>query len=525
MPIREGVWLLGLLATLALPAKSAAEPVTGNISPSAIEIDGNLYPSTTPGMVDWVKDSSANTDTGSLTNSIATGIMPNVTGVSGGKGHWNGVRIVDGIGGAENDIFLNGGKENDTTTWNVGPGSVGSSKYDIAQAYLANNQASLFFGMERSGNNGSTAFDFEFNQAGPNAAKPYIPTRTAGDVLFTFELSGSGSSGSATPHYFVWNASSSNYVEKIPAPASLVSAINNADTPAAPWGYVDSKGNWSTGNIPRFEFAEASVKLADAFPNFSPCGNSQAYVEVRTRSSATATSDLKDTTRIFLFRFGGPVASVSLGSDCAGELLFDGSGSKDSSGGTNLTYSWNFTAPSGVTLSGSGITGPDGTGVYHSSLVAGTVQVALPAGATSAAITASLAVAESATCSASSGDVSYTVYAPLSVAITNKAMTGSTLTVTLTASADPGATFQWQRMDANSNYVNIAGATNSTLAYSSFEADATPSIVDFDLAGDAYQGQLYQVQIRVGAQRAQNGVTCGVNSAPILLKKLIGVDP
>ena len=47
----------------------------------------------------------------------------------------------------------------------------------------------------------------------------------------------------------------------------------------------------------------------------------------------------------------------------------------------------------------------------------------------------------------------------------------------------------------------------------------------FDLAGDAYQGQLYQVQVRVSAQRAQNGVTCGVNSAPILLKKLIGVDP
>ena len=33
-------------------------------------------------------------------------------------------------------------------------------------------------------------------------------------------------------------------------------------------------------------------------------------------------------------------------------------------------------------------------------------------------------------------------------------------------------------------YADTGAATNSTLAYSSFEADATPSVVDFDLAGD-----------------------------------------
>ncbi|PYJ03200.1 MAG: hypothetical protein DME25_12955, partial [Verrucomicrobia bacterium] len=237
---RGAFLLLGVLASLALAGRSVAQVVSGNISPNSLEIDlpsANLQPSGAAGFVDWIKDSLPNTDTPSLVNSIATGIAPGVTGATGGKGHWNGVRIVDGIAGNDADIFLNGGKENDTTTWNVGPGTVGSSKYDITQAYLANNQTTLYFGMERRGNNGTTAFDFEFNQVGPAGGSSYIPTRTIGDVLFTFELNGSGSSGSATPHYFIWNGSM--YAEQIPAPSSLVSSINNADTPAAPWGFVD----------------------------------------------------------------------------------------------------------------------------------------------------------------------------------------------------------------------------------------------------------------------------------------------
>ena len=47
--------------------------------------------------------------------------------------------------------------------------------------------ADLFFGMERSGNNGTTAFDFEFNRNAP--VSTYVPSRSVGDVLFTFEMS------------------------------------------------------------------------------------------------------------------------------------------------------------------------------------------------------------------------------------------------------------------------------------------------------------------------------------------------
>jgi hypothetical protein len=293
--------------------------VGGNIDPLSIEIDtpsANLYPggpsancSAFPSTItDWVKDCQPNTDPPSLVDSIATGINttvgPNQTGAVK-TGHWNGVRIVDGIAGNDRDIFLTGGKENDTSTWNVGPGTVGSSKYDITQAYLANNSSNIYFGMERRGNNGSTAFDFEFNQNG--AAGGYVPTRTVGDVLFTFEMQGSGGSGSAVPHYFTWNGSA--YIEQSPPPAGLVSSINQAAIPAAPWGYVNSHGDWVTGSLDRFEFAEAVAPLS-LLPGVNACGGA-AFVQVRTRSSSTATSDLKDTTKIFRFDFGSLSATAS----------------------------------------------------------------------------------------------------------------------------------------------------------------------------------------------------------------------
>ena len=512
--------VLALRSPLATSAQ--AQAAVGNIQPFAIEIDSsaNLYPSGTPGFVDWVKDSLPNTDTATLINSIATGLIPNVTSAPNGSGHWNGVRIVDGIAGDDNDIFLTGGKENDVTTWNIGPGSVGSSKYDITQAYLANNQDSLFFGMERRGNNGTTAFDFEFNQFPPDPATPLIPTRSIGDVLFTFEMMGSGGSGSAVPHYYIWNGV--KYVEQVPAPPSLVSSINQTEVPAAPWGFVNSKGNWVLGNLLRFGFAEASVKLSEAFPNFDPCNNA-AFVQVRTRSSATETSDLKDTTRIFEFRFGGPQPIASYGETCLAQFTYDGSGSKDSTGGSSVSYIWSFTPPAGVTLSGTGITGPDVNGVYHSTSATGLVDVNLGA-ASSAAISAVLTVVEGADCAASTTATAITVAKPLEATITQKVMDGSTFTVTLTGAASANASLQWQRLSGG-NWVNIPGATSATLAYSSFEAHATPAVQNFTIDGEPYQGQIWQVQIRLHASRNVGGLLCEANSAPVTVKKVVAVDP
>lgn len=508
------------LAALTLAAPGAA--VIGNISPLAIEIDpsANLFP-TAPGSTDWVKDSLPNTDTPSLVDSIATGIIPNVTGAPGGRGHWNGVRIVDGIAGKDQDIFLSGGKENDTSTWNIGPGTVGSSKYDITQAYLANNQESLFFGMERRGNNGTTAFDFEFNQLPPNPATPMIPTRSVGDVLFTFEMMGSGGSGSAVPHYFVWDGT--RFVEQVPPPPSLVSTINNVETPAGPWGYVNSKGVWTLGNLLRFGFAEASVKLSEAFPNFEPCDNA-LFVQVRTRSSATENSDLKDTTRIFEFRFGGPNPVALFAPSCAPQFSYDGTQSEDSTGGSNLSYLWEFLPPTGTTLSGPEISGPDANGVYTSAQSSGTVVVNLAPGADSAVVLARLTVTEGTDCMSSTGDFAITVNS-LAAVITQKVNDGNALSVTLTGQANGATSLQWQRLNGSGQWVNIPGATSAMLSYSSFETHATPSVHQFNIDGALFAGKLWQVQIRLHAVRVAQGLTCEADSAPVTVKKVVAVDP
>lgn len=316
-----------VLAMASLTLSSFA--VNGNIGSAAIEIDANLYPSS--GGTDWVKDSTGNVGTGCLVGSIASCNEAGVTAAATGVGHWNGARIVDGIAGNDSDIFLTGGKENDTSTWNVGPGTVGSSKYDATQAYLANNATTLFFGMERRGNNGTTAFDFEFNRVAPATSTTYVPTRSAGDKLFTFEMSGSGSSGSAVPH--VYTFTNGVYVEG--SSAGVATTINNAPIPAAPWGFVNSHGSWTTGNLDNFMFAEASVNLATVFAGtFDPCSTAPYYTQVRTRSAATATSDLKDTTKIFSYNFTASAAPTA---------------SKTSASATNMSATLTGVSDSGTT--------------------------------------------------------------------------------------------------------------------------------------------------------------------------------
>jgi hypothetical protein len=415
-----------LLVGLTAPRGLA---VVGNISPNAVEIEkaglANLVAGTADANVfnptannDWIADSTGNTGTACLPAGVALCNQAGVTAATGGVGHWTGVRLVDGIdGSSEKDIFLNGGKENDTSSWHVGPGSVGSTKYDATQAYLANNQTDLFFGMERAGNNGTTAFDFEFNRNAP--VSTYVPTRTTGDVLFTFEMQGSGGSGSVTAHFFRYGAG--GYTEQA-LPAGTFSSINdNTTTAGEPWGHVDSHGGWVLGNLDRNTFAEAVVNLAAAFPGFNICGQNSAYVEIRTRSSSTDNSDLKDTTKIFTYEFNPPASpSTQLASTCAQTFTYN-------SPATASAYNWDFVvsaaqATAGVTLSGTGVTGPttagNGDKVYDSALKSGTVSVTLPAGVASATVDVSQTTTDVNSCTAGDGPFTVTVYKLLGVVAT-----------------------------------------------------------------------------------------------------------
>ncbi|HTJ80318.1 MAG TPA: hypothetical protein VL400_01310 [Polyangiaceae bacterium] len=415
---------------------STEQAVVGNIEPGAIQIDGptagaDLFanvgtPLNAGAALDWVADSNANSGTNCLgSDGIAKCIETGVTGAAGGTGHWNGLRIVDGIGGADQDIFLTGGKENDTSTWNIGPGSVGSSKYDMTQAYLANNQSSLFFGMERRGNNGTTAFDFEFDQLAPMALQScpqnaQIPCRSDGDVLFTFEMQGSGGSGSATAHIFTWDGTT--FVEG--SASGILSSINDSTaTAGGPWGHVDAQGNWVLGDLSRFSFAE-SVAPISVLPGVNQCGG-KAYVQVRTRSSSTATSDLKDTSKVFEFQFNSASATASLSPSCDQGFNYTASGvGVDGKPIANPTCHWTFSDGSTSDLcSGFKSAAP---GSYT-----GSVEVTDPA---------------APGCAGTKETGSVSVYAPISVVADLTATCSSTFTYDATASGGSnaaGASYAW----------------------------------------------------------------------------------
>lgn len=450
---------------------------SGNIGPAAIQIDrsADLWadqgtPLNGGATADWVRDTAPNTDTPSVINAEAVGLIPGVSSAVGGKGHWQGVRLVDGVAQGDTDIFLTGGKEDILSTWNVGAGSIGSSKYDVTQAYIANNQSDLFFGMERRGNNGTTAFDFEFNRSSPaGGLGSYLPTRTQGDVLLTFEMSGSGSSGSATPHYYTWDGS--RYVERT-RPSSLISTINSTPTKSAPWGHVDSHGTWSLSDLDRFELAEASVNIASVFPDLDVCGDSSSFVQVRTRSSATSTSDLKDTTKIFSYRFDSPPPpGTQLAATCTQQFTY-------ASTTDSTSYDWRFTPPSGVTLSGTGVEGPDTKGAYRSTQRSGTVSVSLPSGVGSASIAVTQRAAAPSGCASTDGPYTVTVYRTLGATATVRPLCDNTLAFSSTVSggnAPYSYSWRFERSAAADGSGPWTAVGSSTAAAGTFDAGAPGS--------------------------------------------------
>ena len=303
-------------------AKSAI--VDGSLGSNVLQCDGDLYfnnviaqnASDNPNC-DWVED--ANISPPSQASCLAGGVAlcnaPNITSAPGGKGLWHGMRIVDGYGNKDQDIFKQG-KENDTSGWKIQSGSVGSPKYDITQAFLAGggdgdpatSKAYLYFGMMRAGNDGTTAFDYEFNQKPSNGK---IPNRTFGDILFTFECSSAG----ANAFVFVWDGAQ---FKLGPTPKGVYSAINKAPIDGPPWGFVNDKGSWVMGKVPSYQFAEAVVPVGGdgvTLPGVSACGG-HAFVQVRTRSSVSATSDLKDATPVVSFVFGKPTAKAEFVPRC-----------------------------------------------------------------------------------------------------------------------------------------------------------------------------------------------------------------
>jgi hypothetical protein len=322
-------WLtLSLTTGLTAAFSALVFAQTGNISPDSIEIDdnANLVDNNDGGLNggtrDWILDNIDNVGTGCLgTNGVATCNQANITAHTNGVGHWNGVRVVDGAGAGEKDIFLGGSHFDDPAHWSVGPGNIGGAKFDGAQAYLANNDTALFMAMERLGFNGTTAWDFEFNALAPKASAPFTPVRSVGDKLFVFEMNGSGDAGFVDVFLYEWNGTDFDAI--VPLPTDTYAEINDTDVAAGPWGYRDTKGVWQLGNLHALTFAEVALPIGangiELPVNPLDCSK-KAFVAIRTRASNEFSSDLKDAFPIFEYTFSGITASAAKTAESAANL-------------------------------------------------------------------------------------------------------------------------------------------------------------------------------------------------------------
>jgi uncharacterized repeat protein (TIGR01451 family) len=208
--------------------------------------------------------------------------------------------IADKANSSTDDEFIGGAKELDTCTWGYDLGPVTGKddvKHVMAYAKFVGTSAFFYMGAERIINNGDTHVDFELNQKAftvfpgdPNVSKP---NRTAGDLIISLEYSNGGSNPEVTVYQVdsVTNCTSGGKVagqditvNDITKSTSVHSATNFVDLPNAGFGYT----------IPSFEFAEASINLADLGIQTSCPGLSSGSIRTRAGGDISS-SQLKDT--------------------------------------------------------------------------------------------------------------------------------------------------------------------------------------------------------------------------------------
>jgi uncharacterized repeat protein (TIGR01451 family) len=275
----SALFVLSLLLqyfSFAVASPVTAANATGNKLLGGFEVDGDLFSGTmSPSGDDWAKGAT-------------------------GDGLLTAPTIIDPIGNADTSNFSTGSKENDApSTWDGGTGTA-SPKDDMGNIYVGsqlrplppgpNSHLWAFVGVERVANNGTTFFDWEFNQK-PNVTNANgisVPHRTAGDVLIVAQQLGTGAFTIAATVQ-VWSGSA--WSAPVPAPAGAFYGLSNdASIPKGPWTDQIASG----GLIPERQFAEMAFDMT-AFGVVLDCP-SQGFgeVNVRTRSSIVASAALKD---------------------------------------------------------------------------------------------------------------------------------------------------------------------------------------------------------------------------------------
>ncbi len=268
------VALLALAVGAATPAR-AADPsfLPGSTFESG---DGNLLVDTT-GDTDWCNQPLSFTGT-CPTASLAP----------------NFVRKDDKPSGKTDDAFGQGTKE-DTPVPTIVTGSIPPNKNDLTLFYVSNEFVGgknfLYLAWERAVNNGSADIDFEFNQSSTLTSNGVTPVRTAGDLLVTYDFSGSGT---PTLGLLRWVTSGSCFVSSDSPPCwgnqqTLGSAVANGAVNTAP--VFDPILNTTLG-VGLFGAAGFNLTDAGVFPANQCLHFGHAYSKAR--SSTSFNAEMKD---------------------------------------------------------------------------------------------------------------------------------------------------------------------------------------------------------------------------------------
>jgi hypothetical protein len=213
----------------------------------------------------------------------------------------NRVRGDDLPSGTGDNAFGQGTKEDDPSV-SVVTGSIPPQKSDLTRFYVANEFANnsnyLYLAWERSNVLGSANMDFEINQkTQPNLTTtgPKTLTRTAGDLLITFDFTNGG--GNPVLGLLKWVTSGST--SQCFSANSLPCWGNRVNLSAA--GFAEGAVNTSTVSdpiagvsLPGLTFGEAAVNLTAA--GVFPAGTCEAFGSafLKSRSSASFPAEVKD---------------------------------------------------------------------------------------------------------------------------------------------------------------------------------------------------------------------------------------
>jgi hypothetical protein len=212
--------------------------------------------------------------------------------------------------GSGDDSFGQGTKEDDPNT-SVVSGSIPPQKSDLTRFYLAHENVGgnffLYLAWERVNDLGNANMDFEFNQATQTltggSSGTVVLIRTAGDILVTYDFSGSGT---PTLGLLRWATDATTPTPPSGQAANLCFSANKfpcwanrVDLTAA--GFAEGAVNSATVTDPiagvslgQNRFGEAAINLtaANVFPS-GQCVNF-ASVFLKSRSSSSFTSEVKD---------------------------------------------------------------------------------------------------------------------------------------------------------------------------------------------------------------------------------------